>query len=133
MRIDVRNFVDLDKIGVGRYDVYAKRKKVGTIYRVRGRWKCELKDKLVYFKSRRDMIRAVGILFGAKRTDPKCLVCGKNSSDEYLVHDSLWAKAGFEKGYCHIECLERRLGRRLALKDFPRHILNNEIRWAMSR
>jgi hypothetical protein len=50
-----------------------------------------------------------------------------NDSELYIVRDSVWKAAGMEPwgGCLCIPCLERRIGRRLKPKDFPRHPFND--------
>jgi hypothetical protein len=43
----------------------------------------------------------------------------------YLVLDEVWAEAGMRRGFLCVDCLERRLGRRLASADFKRHRVND--------
>jgi hypothetical protein len=45
-----------------------------------------------------------------------------DKSEVYTVRDAVWKKAGMEPygGCLCIGCLERRIGRRLKPKDFPR-------------
>jgi hypothetical protein len=45
----------------------------------------------------------------------------------YIVRDSVWKQAGMEPlgGCLCIGCLEKRLGRRLKPKDFPKHEFND--------
>ncbi len=51
--------------------------------------------------------------------------------DAYMVHDAVWEKAGMgHRGFLHLKCLERRLGRKLVLEDFTTFPINNSIRFA---
>jgi hypothetical protein len=43
-----------------------------------------------------------------------------DQSEVYTVQDVVWAKAGNPDGCLCIGCLEKRIGRRLKPKDFPR-------------
>jgi hypothetical protein len=52
-----------------------------------------------------------------------------NRSEVYTVRDAVWRKAGVEPmgGCLCIGCIERRIGRRLKPKDFPRHHSFNSL------
>lgn len=50
-----------------------------------------------------------------------CFDCGidvMKSGHWYIVHDHVWAVTGVGKGFLCIDCLERRLARRLTRDDF---------------
>jgi len=73
-------------------------------------------------KNRAEMeaaIAAMGILWKAGGSVQNHV---DTDSEVYTVRDSVWKKAGMaEMGGCLcIGCLERRIGRRLKPKDFPR-------------
>ena len=58
-------------------------------------------------------------------------MCGQTSEDNYLVTDAVWlGEAGFadKVGYCHIRCLEERIGRSLVADDFRRVPINDGVR-----
>ena len=50
-----------------------------------------------------------------------------NDSEQYIVKNSVWKRAGMEPwGDCLcVGCLERRIGRRLRPKDFTDHVFNS--------
>jgi hypothetical protein len=50
-------------------------------------------------------------------------------SEIYVVRESVWKKAGVEPmgGCLCIGCLEKRIGRRLKPKDFPRDVALNQV------
>ena len=50
----------------------------------------------------------------------KCDVCGLPTDEMYMVNDNIWKKAGI-KDMAHIECLEKKLGRRLNYGDFTQY------------
>lgn len=51
--------------------------------------------------------------------DFRCAGCGGDTSDEgYMVHDDVWAQAGFESGWVCVGCMEGRLDRPLISTDF---------------
>jgi hypothetical protein len=58
--------------------------------------------------------------------------CVTWESEVYMVHNRIWKAAGVEPmgGCLCIGCLERRIGRRLKPKDFPRHVFNQDARLA---
>jgi hypothetical protein len=60
----------------------------------------------------------------------KCPDCQGYDPESYMVHDAVWAEAGLEPddGWFHLECLERRLGRKLTQADFPTDALSNDWR-----
>ena len=50
-----------------------------------------------------------------------CEVCGLPDEDKvYMVNDEIYKKAGIRR-MAHIECLERKLGRRLNSNDFTQY------------
>jgi hypothetical protein len=50
-----------------------------------------------------------------------CEVCGLPYDDDlYMVNDKVWRKSGI-KDMAHIECLEKKLGRRLNYGDFTQY------------
>lgn len=56
-------------------------------------------------------------------TSPNCVDCGINTiviRESYMVHDSVWKKAGMKKcgGKLCVKCIEKRLGRKLNCRDF---------------
>lgn len=62
--------------------------------------------------------------------DPKCRYCvcsqcGGNN-DDYMVHDHVWASAGFEpRTIACIRCLEKALGRQICVSDFTLAPIND--------
>jgi hypothetical protein len=46
-------------------------------------------------------------------------------SEVYMVRPAVWTVAGMTDGCLCIGCLEKRLGRTLTPKDFPKHALNS--------
>lgn len=47
-------------------------------------------------------------------------LCQRESADNYLVYDDVWEEAGlkgWKSGRLHRKCLEKRLGRTLAIND----------------
>jgi hypothetical protein len=48
-------------------------------------------------------------------------------SEVYIVRDEIWKAAGIEPygGCLCIGCLEKRIGRKLKPKDFPKHPFND--------
>lgn len=128
MRLNVREKTKLEKSGPGRYKIYIDGEFKGELYSANGRWYSDYMSDDKSFLSRREAILAIGTLSGVKPTSDLCVVCGQGHPDEYFVSDALWREAGLTTGYCHIRCLEKLLGRRLTLEDFPPHILNEKIR-----
>ncbi len=64
-------------------------------------------------------------------TAPNCLVCGQPSEDNYLVTGAVWrdeARFSSKVGYCHLRCLEQRIGRPLVVGDFQDLPLNEGVR-----
>lgn len=74
-------------------------------------------------------------------TQRPCVVCGiyaldykNNRAIDYMVHDKIWAEAGFKKDQIAcITCLEEKLGRSLVLEDFTNAFCNAMVRWAFSK
>jgi hypothetical protein len=67
---------------------------------------------------------------GIKNWELPC--CLRSDSEQYIVHDHVWKKAGMkewsdrgESGVLCIGCLEKRIGRRLTPSDFGDHIFND--------
>ena len=63
-----------------------------------------------------------------------CAICGLEIDGydfSWMTTGSVWEKAGLIKGqFAHLECVEIRLGRKLQIEDFPKHLpLNNAIHW----
>lgn len=58
-----------------------------------------------------------------------CEACGGELTvdDYYMVHDDVWLSVMPKKGFLHMQCLERRLGRFLTIQDFTSSIVNNLI------
>jgi hypothetical protein len=62
----------------------------------------------------------------------RCVDCGVNTlaadGEYYMVSDELWAAAGMGKpgGMLCLECLERRIGRPLAMEDFTAMVPSRE-------
>ena len=58
-----------------------------------------------------------------------CLDCGVDTGkicEHYFVHTELWLSVVANiKGMLCVGCLERRLGRKLVRKDFPKVTINN--------
>lgn len=48
-----------------------------------------------------------------------------NSKDYYMVHDEIWDKHGAGRDMLCIDCLEKRIGRKLVYEDFTDCPLNN--------
>jgi hypothetical protein len=47
---------------------------------------------------------------------------------DYMVSETVWrveAKLKHDAGVCHIDCLEKIIGRQLTIEDFPKHIQSN--------
>jgi len=55
----------------------------------------------------------------------ECVVCGLPVTEYYLVRDEVWTSAGFVNGVAHLECLEKKLGRKLIIEDFT-HAMGNK-------
>lgn len=62
-----------------------------------------------------------------------CAECKGGDLEMYMVHNAVWTAAGMEKGFLHLPCLERRLGRTLSADDFPRYVINKAILFAFER
>jgi hypothetical protein len=67
---------------------------------------------------------------GIKNWELPC--CLAPDSEQYIVHDHVWKKAGMkewsdrgESGVLCIGCLEKRLGRKLEPFDFGEHVFND--------
>ncbi len=62
--------------------------------------------------------------------DWSCLVCHQpDAYESYIVHDSLWASAGFDRGAVHLACFEKTIGRRITVDDLmPGVTMNNMLR-----
>ena len=56
-----------------------------------------------------------------------CIACNKEVDDLYMVRDDVWQNAGWNKGVAHLECLERKLERPLALEDFDESLPVNKL------
>jgi hypothetical protein len=74
-------------------------------------------------------MRAKGRVSGG-RSDDRQLLAGLTHAvaerwEHYMVHPKVWKKAGMDRGFLCIGCLERRLGRRLTAKDFTDAPINN--------
>jgi hypothetical protein len=54
------------------------------------------------------------------RCDSRCHDCGNDYDEYYMVHDHVWKASGLPKdgGELCVDCLERRIGRRLRSDDF---------------
>ena len=65
--------------------------------------------------------RLMAFLFQQAGMDAEVKSCITWDSEVYTVRDSVWKKAGIAPmgGCLCIDCLERRIGRRLEPKDFP--------------
>src|SRR5262245_42362542 len=58
----------------------------------------------------------------------RCVDCGKDTIDEYyMVADELWAASGGGDGMLCLACLERRIGRKLALDDFTAMVPSPQV------
>jgi hypothetical protein len=55
-----------------------------------------------------------------------CKDCGIHTAgiEYYMVHDTVWKKAGMDRGCLCLTCLETRLGRPLVKADFPPYPIN---------
>lgn len=63
-----------------------------------------------------------------------CVSCGKLAMEMYIVHDDVWASAGFNTyASAHYKCLERALGRPIQLEDLTHHKCNDMIRHLIRR
>ena len=63
----------------------------------------------------------------------RCSDCGSGmtAARGFMVCDEVWKAAGMDyKGFLHLPCLEKRLGRPLALADFTDVPINDNIRFA---
>lgn len=58
---------------------------------------------------------------------PVCSECGEEDVESYMVHDSIWNLVAGRKEYLHATCLEKRLGRRLAIDDFTACEINSGV------
>lgn len=60
----------------------------------------------------------------------ECVDCKKHCLEPFMVHDSVWAdEAGLDKkGVMHMECLEKRLGRAIEIKDLTKFPINDPLR-----
>jgi hypothetical protein len=67
----------------------------------------------------------------------RCAACKEPVTDDYMLRDEVWLAAGGKLGpgggVLHLRCVEKRLGRKLALEDFADVGINNAIRWAWDR
>ena len=58
--------------------------------------------------------------------DWHCADCERSIQNErYVVRNTVWKKAGDVSGRLCVGCIEKRLGRKLTPKDFPRTPLND--------
>jgi len=59
-----------------------------------------------------------------------CFHCKELCAEDYAVTDEVWAAAGmhYHGGVLHLACVERRIGRRLALDDFKDLPTNSMVR-----
>ena len=59
--------------------------------------------------------------------DGKLPVTATEKSELFMVRNMVWKKAGMERwgGCLCVDCLERRIGRRLKPKDFPKDPFND--------
>lgn len=63
-----------------------------------------------------------------------CAVCGREGSDDYMVHDSVWFAARLnKKQFACLDCLEHRLGRQITLDDLTPARINNILRLMYER
>lgn len=76
--------------------------------------------------------RAVTLLDG-KMLDVPCIDCNEREIEYYMVTDIVWKQAGFEtsKGIICIDCLEKRLSRKLTKDDFKDVPVNKLVRRMM--
>lgn len=89
-----------------------------------------------------DRIEAILLLALIRPQDPEipkpiwarpCKICGVVNS-QYMIHDSIWRGAGFEKSdVACIQCFEKSLGRDLTVDDLTSAPINNMLRWALSK
>lgn len=56
-----------------------------------------------------------------------CLACRAPSYDNYMVHDDLWLSVFPARGFAHLACLEKRVGRQLRIEDFTLAPVNHAI------
>jgi len=62
-----------------------------------------------------------------------CTDCGNYDYDMYMVSDDIWNKYGNQTNTLCMDCLQKRMGRKLTKKDFsgyedtPVNIHNNEV------
>lgn len=77
--------------------------------------------------------RAIALLDGSMLDIP-CIDCGEKDIEYYMVTDKVWKKAGFEtsKGIICIDCIEKRLSRKLTKDDFKNVPLNKLVRRMMA-
>jgi hypothetical protein len=61
--------------------------------------------------------------------DGSCLICKQFVSDQYMVNKDVWSEAAFNKGFCHLKCLQQKLGRPLLIDDFTDAPVNDSIRF----
>ena len=101
------------------------------------------KEVVTVVVKRGDMEEATVVTFqdGAiqvhMRTDV-CFDCGEVVHEHYMVNNSVWcteAKLHAMRGYLHIACLEKRIGRKLTLGDFTDTTINAALRegWRIGR
>lgn len=64
-----------------------------------------------------------------KTRDYGCALCGRNVYDTYMVNDEVWREAmpRNKRGFLHLPCLEKKLGWRLTVDDFPPELPINEV------
>lgn len=64
----------------------------------------------------------------------RCLECGELVNDSYMVHDEIWRTVAPNRGgHLHLECVEKRLGRKLEIGDFTPAPINHAIRFGWTR
>jgi len=70
---------------------------------------------------------AAKLLSATGEAPPLATLCPDDTWEVYTVRDAVWKAADMAPmgGCLCIGCLEKRLGRRLKPKDFPRHSFNN--------
>ena len=49
---------------------------------------------------------------------PMCAECNRPNVEDYMVHDNVWRRVAGHRDFLHVACLEKRLGRRMAIHDF---------------
>lgn len=56
-----------------------------------------------------------------------CADCHESAYADYTVHNSLWRYYGAGSSLLHVRCLERRMQRKLRLRDFPHKPINEML------